>query len=266
MASVLLATTAIPILATASGRSTPPVGAWAGIPPRALRAYQATDEWCPGLRWELVAAIGQVESGHGTSGGAQLDPDTGQAEPWIFGPPLTGSSGTRALPAGNSVGWWGLTGPWHQAVGPMQFLAPTFDTWGVDADDDGTANPHDIDDAAASAANYLCQGRDGPITDERAALLRYNNSGAYADKILAIADSFTDVVLLTGDDWICPVAGPVSFIDSWGAPRSGGRSHKGVDMFANRSTPVVAPVSGTVEHRSNRIGGLSFHLWGDDGT
>lgn len=266
MASVLLATTAIPMLATAGGRSTPPVGAWTGIPPRVLRAYQATDEWCPGLRWELVAAIGQVESGHGTSGGAQLDPDTGQAQPWIFGPPLTGSPGTRALPADNWVGWWGLTGPWHQAVGPMQFLAPTFDTWGIDADDDGTANPHDIDDAAASAANYLCQGRDGPITDERAALLRYNNSGAYADKVLAIADSFTDVVLLTGDGWICPVAGPVSFIDSWGAPRSGGRSHKGVDMFANRGSPVVAPVRGTVEHRSNRIGGLSFHLWGDDGT
>lgn len=65
--------------------------------------------------------------------------------------------------------------------------------------------------------------------------------------------------------WICPVQGPHSFVDSWGAPRSGGRRHRGVDMMAARNTPVVAPVSGTVAHRSNRIGGMSFHLNGDDG-
>ena len=64
---------------------------------------------------------------------------------------------------------------------------------------------------------------------------------------------------------VCPVAGPHSFIDSWGAPRSGGRSHKGVDMMARNGTPVVAPVSGTVTHRGNSIGGLSFHLSGDNG-
>lgn len=262
----LVATAAIPILAVAGGGPAPPLGSWAGIPPRALEAYQATDGWCTGLRWELVAAIGQVESGHGSFGGAQLDPETGESIPWIFGPPLDGSEGVKALPIGGWLGWWGLTGPWQQAVGPMQFLAPTFGTWGIDVDEDGVANPHDIDDAAASAANYLCGGTDGDITDERASVLRYNNSAAYADKVLAIADSFSDVLMLARDGWLCPVAGPVSFIDSWGAPRSGGRTHRGVDMFARRGTPVVAPVGGTVEHRSNSIGGPSFHLWGDDGN
>lgn len=63
----------------------------------------------------------------------------------------------------------------------------------------------------------------------------------------------------------CPVAGAVSFIDSWGFPRSGGRRHKGVDMMAAIGTPVAAPVSGTVTHRSNRLGGRSFHLNGDNG-
>ena len=58
----------------------------------------------------------------------------------------------------------------------------------------------------------------------------------------------------------CPVAGPHSFIDSWGFPRSGGRRHKGVDILASSGTPIVAPVSGVVEHRSNRVGGRSFHL------
>ena len=64
----------------------------------------------------------------------------------------------------------------------------------------------------------------------------------------------------------CPVSGAVSFIDSWGFPRSGGRRHKGVDMMASTGTPVVAPVGGTVSHRSNRVGGRSFYLNGNDGN
>ena len=70
----------------------------------------------------------------------------------------------------------------------------------------------------------------------------------------------------SGGGMVCPVAGPHSFIDSWGYPRSGGRSHKGVDMMANTGVPVVAPVSGTVSHRGNSLGGLSFHLSGDNGN
>lgn len=66
-------------------------------------------------------------------------------------------------------------------------------------------------------------------------------------------------------DFVCPVQGPVAFTDTWGAPRSGGRAHKGVDMMAPRGTPVVAPVSGVVSHRANSLGGLAFHLMGDNG-
>jgi murein DD-endopeptidase MepM/ murein hydrolase activator NlpD len=65
---------------------------------------------------------------------------------------------------------------------------------------------------------------------------------------------------------ICPVQGPVAFSDTWGAPRSGGRAHKGVDMMSPSGTPTVAPVSGTVTHRGNSVGGLSWHLNGDDGN
>lgn len=70
----------------------------------------------------------------------------------------------------------------------------------------------------------------------------------------------------SGGGMVCPVAGPHSFIDSWGYPRSGGRTHKGVDIMASSGTPAVAPVSGTVTHRGNSLGGLSYYLDGDDGN
>lgn len=52
-----------------------------------------------------------------------------------------------------------------------------------------------------------------------------------------------------------------TFVDSWGAPRSG-HTHIGVDMMADFDTPVLAPVSGTYEQH----GSESFYLHGDDGT
>ena len=64
----------------------------------------------------------------------------------------------------------------------------------------------------------------------------------------------------------CPVQGPVDFIDSWGYARSGGRSHKGVDMMADHGIPTVAPVSGEVQHRGSSLGGLSWYVYGDNGN
>ena len=64
---------------------------------------------------------------------------------------------------------------------------------------------------------------------------------------------------------VCPVQGPVSFVDSFGAPRSGGRAHQGVDMLAAMGTPTVAPASGRVEHRGNATGGLSWWVYADNG-
>src|SRR5688500_718800 len=75
----------------------------------------------------------------------------------------------------------------------------------------------------------------------------------------------TPIASARGGRRVCPVQGPVAFSDTWGAPRSGGRAHKGVDMLAPRGTPTVAPASGTVSHSGNSIGGLSWHLNGDNG-
>jgi murein DD-endopeptidase MepM/ murein hydrolase activator NlpD len=64
----------------------------------------------------------------------------------------------------------------------------------------------------------------------------------------------------------CPVAGAVSFSDTWGAPRSGGRTHQGVDMIAARGTPIAAIYEGTIKRIStSTLGGKSIWLRANNG-
>ena len=63
----------------------------------------------------------------------------------------------------------------------------------------------------------------------------------------------------------CPVAGPSEFVDSWGASRSGGRRHKGVDMTSDRGTPVVAALTGFAEFKRSNAGGNAVWLTTPDG-
>jgi peptidoglycan LD-endopeptidase LytH len=71
---------------------------------------------------------------------------------------------------------------------------------------------------------------------------------------------------LAGDGWACPVSGAVAFGDTWGAPRSGGRTHQGVDMIGARGLPIIAVVDGFAQQRVNRLGGNSIWLTGADGN
>lgn len=64
---------------------------------------------------------------------------------------------------------------------------------------------------------------------------------------------------------VCPVNGPNSFIDSWGAPRVG-HTHVGTDIMADYGTPAVAIISGTVSSGWSDTGGNSIFLSGDDGN
>lgn len=72
---------------------------------------------------------------------------------------------------------------------------------------------------------------------------------------------------LARSGWVCPTGNAsVAFGDTWGAPRSGGRTHKGVDMIGPRGTPILAVVSGFAKPNSSTLGGLGVWFRGSDGN
>ena len=70
-----------------------------------------------------------------------------------------------------------------------------------------------------------------------------------------------------GPGWVCPTGtAAVGFGDTWGAPRSGGRRHQGVDMIGPMGTPILAVVAGFAEPRTNELGGTTIWFSGSDGN
>lgn len=69
-----------------------------------------------------------------------------------------------------------------------------------------------------------------------------------------------------GGGMVCPVRGGSAYSDTWGASRSGGRSHQGVDMLGSSGQSLVAVVSGTVQFKQTNLGGNSVWLTGNNGT
>jgi peptidoglycan LD-endopeptidase LytH len=84
--------------------------------------------------------------------------------------------------------------------------------------------------------------------------------GGPGNNPLAHGDGYIDPFI------VCPVGGVSGYGDTWGAPRSGGRRHQGVDMIAPSGTPLVAVDNGWVEHKQNRLGGVTMVLSGDRGN
>lgn len=64
-----------------------------------------------------------------------------------------------------------------------------------------------------------------------------------------------------------PLVGENHYSDTWGAPRSGGRTHEGIDIMSSKMVPVVAVADGTVGWMHNEIGGncCAMALNHDDG-
>jgi membrane-bound lytic murein transglycosylase B len=189
-----------------------------GIPAVAIDAYEraqtvinAADPTCH-LPWQLVAAIGRVESDHGRADGNRLS-NAGVARPGIYGLPLDGTHGTTLI-RDTDGGQYDRDATYDRAVGPMQFIPSTWAIVGVDADNDGQRNPQDIYDASLASAVYLCAGTDDLATagGQQAAVYRYNHSQAYVDLVLAIMHAY-----MNGDFMSVP-NGTTTTSFSFGAP------------------------------------------------
>ncbi len=120
--------------------------------PRTYRElYIDSARYCPGLSWTVLAAIGQVESGHGRNNGP------------------------------SSAG----------ALGPMQFLPSTWAAYGLDGDRDGDADINDPFDAIPSAAAYLCRFGANKGPDQLySAVYAYNHLDSYVQQVLALSAQY----------------------------------------------------------------------------
>lgn len=122
-----------------------------GRPGSYLELYKTAATRCPGLSWTVLAAIGQVESGHGRNNGP------------------------------SSAG----------ALGPMQFMPATWKHYGVDGDGDGKKDIWSPYDAVPGAANYLCANGAGKGGEKlRKSIWFYNHSWDYVNKVMGFAEAY----------------------------------------------------------------------------
>src|ERR1700722_12209600 len=123
-----------------------------------LALYTAAATSCPGLSWTVLAAIGTVESGNGTSN-------------------LPGVH-SGANPAG--------------AEGPMQFEPATFASYDTPVPPGGAnpPSPYDPTDAVYAAARDLCANGAANGANLTAAVYAYNHSQSYVSEVLGLAQSY----------------------------------------------------------------------------
>ncbi|MEJ1196652.1 MULTISPECIES: lytic transglycosylase domain-containing protein [unclassified Streptomyces] len=160
----------------------------AGIPATVLDAYKKAESALrrskPGcnLPWQLLAAIGKVESGQARGGRVDAQGNTlGR----IIGPQLDGNGFALIKDTDNGV--YDGNSAYDNAVGPMQFIPSTWAWAGRDGNADGKEDPNNIYDAALSAGHYLCRnGWDLSVqADLNRAILSYNNSQDYLHTVLS---------------------------------------------------------------------------------
>jgi membrane-bound lytic murein transglycosylase B len=167
------------------------------IPLLALNAYVkagrrlAADRPSCGITWWMIAALGRIESRHGSYGASQLVVD-GRASPKILGPVLDGTNGTARI-ADTDKGVLDGDTVLDRAVGPMQFIPETWAQYRRDGNGDGVFDPNNLYDASLAAGVYLCVRGGGALTNTanlRAAYLAYNRSSQYVNDAIANGESY----------------------------------------------------------------------------
>jgi murein DD-endopeptidase MepM/ murein hydrolase activator NlpD len=132
-----------------------------------------------------------------------------------------------------------------------------------------------VADAKIAYDSYEAAIRDVKAAMEQMSKLEARSKATVAkltrtfEKAKQVADhlaGFNTTHLVNGRWVSCPVSKPFSFVDSWGAARSGGRAHKGTDIMNPLGNKVHAIVDGVVTRQTNSsLGGISLYLRGDNG-
>ncbi|HEX8054497.1 MAG TPA: lytic murein transglycosylase [Thermoleophilaceae bacterium] len=203
------------------------------VPVFLLPIYQAAGTEY-GIRWEVLAAINEIETDYGRN---------------------------LNISSAGALGW-------------MQFMPPTWKSYGVDANKDGKKDPFNPVDAIFAAARYL--NASGGEKDIRRAIFAYNHADWYVDSVMLRAKLLsgvpTDVVgSLTGlTEGRFPVAARARYADDIDAQNATHRlkrgpnannvvhdnpARDGIEIFSERGAPVVAVNDGEVE----RIGHTRKH-------
>ena len=171
------------------------------IPAGMLALYREAAATCPGLSWTVLAAIGTVESGNGTS---EL--------PGVH-------SGANA--AG--------------AEGPMQFEPATFSSYDEPVPPGGAdpPSPYDATDAVFAAARMLCADGAAGGSDVSGAVLVYNHSASYVAEVLALAQQYAGSGTMAGVGAGAGAAGEGQIAADWaltqvGTPYAWGAESPGV--------------------------------------
>jgi hypothetical protein len=174
-----------------------------------------------GIPWEVLASINKIESNFGTN----------------MGPSSAGA-----------MGW-------------MQFLPSSWETFGLDANGDGRKDPFNPVDAICAAAHYLKLS--GGSSDLYQAIFAYNHADWYVQEVLAGARAYgklpPDLVgSLTGltEGAHFPVAADASYADdvaARAAAKSGSDAvassptPRGINIFSHEGAPVVAVNDGVIK-------------------
>jgi membrane-bound lytic murein transglycosylase B len=163
-----------------------------GIPQRALAAYAGaaalksqTMPTC-GISWNTLAAIGYVESRHGSYRGSSIALD-GTISPGIFGVALDGGS-TEHIPDSDN-GKFDKDKKYDRAVGPMQMIPQSWKNWRTDANADHKRDPQNMYDAVMAAANYLCRASPDMVgvAGWQAGIASYNSAPSYLHAVARAA-------------------------------------------------------------------------------
>ena len=209
-AAMLAATAALLLPASPAFSPRALVAGLNAIPPRYLAWYQGAARTCPGLRWEVLAGIGTMESDNGRSR-------------------------ARGVHHGRNR---------KGAEGPMQFEPATFAAYArVGPGGVRPPSPYDPVDAVYTAAALLCADGAGSAGRLWSAVDDYNHSGTYVDSVLTLALSFEQDPGIPGT-----VVAALTFAARqlgtpylWGGTGAGGFDCSGLSQAAFVSAGVVLP-------------------------